>query len=65
MHYIVPKKEATGQVHDAEMFHLASSGRVQVLWRREVSCAVTEHRLARKIATISNSRSDNRYAPWT
>jgi len=40
-HYMGPKKEATGQVHDAEMFHLASSGRVQgaVAKRHPVSTA--------------------------
>jgi hypothetical protein len=39
MHDMGSKEEAKGQVCDAEMFHLASSGRVhwQVLWR-EVSC---------------------------
>lgn len=28
------KEEAKGQVSDAGMFHLTSSGRVKVLWRK-------------------------------
>jgi len=46
-------------VRDAEMSHLASSGRVQALWRK----VSFEHCLARKITTIGDSRSDNRCAP--